>query len=229
MVSCIFTLTEDLDAEFPAVAARRLGLNHVPLLCASEVPVPGSLPQVIRVLVHYYASEQPRAPPRVPRRRPRAPGRPRVGPVGGRLPIEFAQRIRRIPSYPVASGYDLGADMAMLASNESCFAPVPEVVAGGAGRDRGIQPLPGSVLSRLRSALAARYGVPADRIALGNGSCDILLAAGEALLEPGAEMVLCLAGVLRLPAPGGGVRGACDRGPPRRPGPPRPRARSRAR
>jgi chorismate mutase len=57
MVSCIFTLTEDLDAEFPAVAARRLGLDRVPLLCAREVPVPGSLPQVIRVLVHYYAPE----------------------------------------------------------------------------------------------------------------------------------------------------------------------------
>jgi chorismate mutase len=57
MVSCIFTLTGDLDAEFPAVAARRLGLDRVPLLCAREVPVPGSLPQVIRTLVHYYADE----------------------------------------------------------------------------------------------------------------------------------------------------------------------------
>ena len=55
MVSCIFTLTHDLDAEFPAVAARRLGLDRVPLLCAREVPVPGSLPRVIRTLVHYYA------------------------------------------------------------------------------------------------------------------------------------------------------------------------------
>jgi chorismate mutase len=61
MVSCIFTLTEDLDAEFPAVAARRLGLHHVPLLCAREVPVPGSLPRVIRVLVHYYAADGHRA------------------------------------------------------------------------------------------------------------------------------------------------------------------------
>jgi chorismate mutase len=58
MVSCIFTLTDDLDAEFPAVAARRLGLDRVPLLCTREVPVPGALPQVIRVLVHYYAGEE---------------------------------------------------------------------------------------------------------------------------------------------------------------------------
>jgi chorismate mutase len=55
MVSCIFTLTSDLDAQFPAVAARRLGLDRVPLLCAQEIPVPGALPAVIRVLVHYYA------------------------------------------------------------------------------------------------------------------------------------------------------------------------------
>ncbi len=58
MVSCIFTLTDDLDAEFPAVAARNLGLHRVPLLCAREVPVPGSLPRVIRVLVHYYAGDE---------------------------------------------------------------------------------------------------------------------------------------------------------------------------
>jgi len=57
MVSCIFTMTDDLDAEFPAVAARRLGLDTVSLLCAREVPVPGSLPRVIRALLHYYAPE----------------------------------------------------------------------------------------------------------------------------------------------------------------------------
>ena len=57
MVSCIFTLTDDLDAEFPAVAARNLGLDRVPLLCSREIPVPGSLPRVIRVMVHYYAAE----------------------------------------------------------------------------------------------------------------------------------------------------------------------------
>jgi chorismate mutase len=58
MVSCIFTLTDDLDAEFPAVAARRLGLDRVPLLCAREVPVPGSLQRVIRTMVHYYADDE---------------------------------------------------------------------------------------------------------------------------------------------------------------------------
>jgi chorismate mutase len=55
MVSCIFTSTHDLNAEFPAVAARKVVLEAVPLLCAREIDVPGAMPSVIRVLVHYYA------------------------------------------------------------------------------------------------------------------------------------------------------------------------------
>lgn len=58
LVSCIFTSTIDLNAQFPAVAARQLGLNRVPLLCATEIAVPGSLPQTIRLLVHYYAEPE---------------------------------------------------------------------------------------------------------------------------------------------------------------------------
>jgi chorismate mutase len=57
LVSCIFTCTEDLDAEFPAVAARRIGLNQVPLLCTREIPVPGALPRVIRLLMHCYPAD----------------------------------------------------------------------------------------------------------------------------------------------------------------------------
>ncbi len=57
VVSCIFTATNELTAEFPAVAARALGFESVPLLCARELDVPGSLPRVIRVLIHYYADD----------------------------------------------------------------------------------------------------------------------------------------------------------------------------
>jgi chorismate mutase len=60
LVSCIFTCTGDLNAEFPALAARRMGLSGVPLLCAREIEVPGSLPRVIRLLLHCYA--EPEAP-----------------------------------------------------------------------------------------------------------------------------------------------------------------------
>jgi chorismate mutase len=57
VVSCIFTVTDDLDAEFPARAAREIGFDRVPLLCAREIPVPGSMPRVIRVLIHYHAPD----------------------------------------------------------------------------------------------------------------------------------------------------------------------------
>ncbi|MCE3265358.1 MAG: aroH [Solirubrobacterales bacterium] len=56
IVSCIFTSTHDLNAEFPAVAARNLGLDKVPLLCGQEIDVPGSMRGVVRVLVHYYGA-----------------------------------------------------------------------------------------------------------------------------------------------------------------------------
>jgi len=103
--------------------------------------------------------------------------------------LEFASRISRIPVYPVASGYDLGADVAMLASNESYFEPLPEVVAAAQEAIGRSNRYPDPGYDPLRRALADRYELAADRIALGNGSCDILLAAGEALLEPGAEVV----------------------------------------
>ena len=60
MVSCIFTVTDDLNAEFPALAARHLGLDTVPLLCSREIPVPGSMPRVVRLMLHYYAEEDHR-------------------------------------------------------------------------------------------------------------------------------------------------------------------------
>jgi len=60
VVSCIFTTTTDLNAEFPAVAARNVGFDRVPLLCAQEIPVPRSAPRIIRVLIHYYAPEDHR-------------------------------------------------------------------------------------------------------------------------------------------------------------------------
>lgn len=57
IVSCIFTTTDDLDAEFPAVAAREMGLDRVPLLCAREIDVPGAMSSLVRVMVHYYGAQ----------------------------------------------------------------------------------------------------------------------------------------------------------------------------
>jgi chorismate mutase len=52
LISVIFTTTPDLTAEFPAYAARAIGITDVPLLCASEIDVPGAMPRVIRLLAH---------------------------------------------------------------------------------------------------------------------------------------------------------------------------------
>ena len=105
------------------------------------------------------------------------------------MPSEFAERIRRIPVYPAADGYALPGDVALLASNETPFAPMPAVLDAVAAALARVNRYPDPANSALRAALSDRTGVPAHRIAIGNGSCDILLAAGEALLEPGAEVV----------------------------------------
>ena len=59
VVSAIFTTTADLKSTFPAEAARRLGMGQVPLLCAQEIPVPGSMPRCIRVLIHANTDRAP--------------------------------------------------------------------------------------------------------------------------------------------------------------------------
>src|SRR3954447_13653489 len=105
------------------------------------------------------------------------------------MPMEFAERIRRIPVYPAADGYSLGPEVALLASNESPFRPLPEVVEAASRALTAVNRYPDPSDGALRRALSERYGVPVPRIAVGNGSCDVLLAAGEALLEPGAELV----------------------------------------
>jgi chorismate mutase len=53
VASAIFTVTDDLTSTFPAQGARQMGWGLVPMMCAREIPVPGSLPRVIRVLVHW--------------------------------------------------------------------------------------------------------------------------------------------------------------------------------
>jgi chorismate mutase len=59
IVDVIFTATEDLTAEFPAAAARHIGLTHVPLLCARELSIADGAPRCIRVLMHFYTRKHP--------------------------------------------------------------------------------------------------------------------------------------------------------------------------
>jgi histidinol-phosphate aminotransferase len=105
------------------------------------------------------------------------------------MAIEFGEKTRRIPVYPVAGGYDLGADVAMLASNEAPFGPAETVIAAAARTLAGANRYPDPSYRPLREALASRYGLEPQNIALGNGSCELLLAGGDALLEPGAELI----------------------------------------
>ena len=110
-------------------------------------------------------------------------------PHNRRMALEFSAAVRRIPTYPVASAYAQDGPLVMLASNESPYPPIAEVVAAASAVLAGVNRYPDPSYADLRGALSDRYGVPVERIAVGNGSCDILLAAGEALLEPGAELV----------------------------------------
>jgi histidinol-phosphate aminotransferase len=105
------------------------------------------------------------------------------------MALEFSQRVRRIPVYPVAGGYAQQEPLVRLASNESPYAPLPAVREAIERALGTLNRYPDPSNSLLRQKLSDRYGVPGSRIAIGNGSCDILLAAGEALLEPGAELV----------------------------------------
>jgi histidinol-phosphate aminotransferase len=105
------------------------------------------------------------------------------------MSLEFASKVRRIPVYPAAEAYGLDGPVALLASNESPYPPIPAVQEAAAKALTGLNRYPDPTNSALRRRLSDRHGVPPQRIAIGNGSCDVLLAAGEALLEPGAELV----------------------------------------
>jgi histidinol-phosphate aminotransferase len=105
------------------------------------------------------------------------------------MAIEFGEKVRRIPVYPAAEGYGFDGPVAKLASNESPYPPVPAVIEAVTKALSGVNRYPDPTNAALRKRLSDLHGVPAQRIAIGNGSCDILLAAGDALLEPGAELV----------------------------------------
>ena len=74
IISILFTATPDVTSMFPATALREIGFGAVPLLCAAEIAVPGSMPLCIRVLLHVSHGTVPGGhAPRLPPRRPRAP------------------------------------------------------------------------------------------------------------------------------------------------------------
>lgn len=58
LITIIFTATPDITSDFPAAAARRMGISDIPLLCATEIDVKGAIPMVIRVLMHIYTDRE---------------------------------------------------------------------------------------------------------------------------------------------------------------------------
>src|SRR5690349_5804023 len=111
------------------------------------------------------------------------------------MTITFAEKLARMPGYQagvptgqapeaIASG-----NIAQLASNESPFPPHPKVIEAIQQTAAAMNRYPDPDATLLRRRLAERYETEPARVAVGNGSCEILLAAAEALCEPGAEIV----------------------------------------
>ncbi len=103
--------------------------------------------------------------------------------------IEFNARLEQIPAYPAASTYEFDGELTKLASNETPWPPNAAVIEAIRDTTGSLNRYPDPTATRLRTALAERHDVAPERIAVGNGSCEILLAAAEAMLEPGAEAV----------------------------------------
>jgi histidinol-phosphate aminotransferase len=103
--------------------------------------------------------------------------------------IEFNRHIEEIPVYPAASTYAFEGELVKLASNETPYAPHPQVLEAVEAQLRTLNRYPDPEKSLLRRRISERTGVPIGNVAVGNGSCEILLAAAAAMLEPGAEIV----------------------------------------
>jgi histidinol-phosphate aminotransferase len=103
--------------------------------------------------------------------------------------IEYNRRLEAIPVYPAADSYDFEGDLVKLASNETPWSPIPAVIEKAQAQLANLNRYPDPEKSGLRQSIADRCDISPARVAVGNGSCEILLAAAEALLEPGAELV----------------------------------------
>ncbi len=111
------------------------------------------------------------------------------------MAIRISNRIAAIPHYEpgltmaeVMSAYDLGS-VVKLASNESPFTPLPAVEQAICDQMDGLNRYPDAAARDLRAALADRHAVDTSQVAVGNGSCELIVHAGAALLEPGTTVI----------------------------------------
>lgn len=196
IASIVFTTSPDLNAAFPAEAARALGLQDVPLLGAGEVAVPGSLPRCIRVLVHVNTAvaqsdirhvylrdaqklrpdwansapglEQPRPRPETVRIQPYVPG----------MSVEDARR-----------QFGFKGSFVKLASNENPLGPSPAAVAAAGEALARAHTYPDGAHRRLRQRLGEKWGLSPDSFIVGNGSDGVIKMIGETYLQPGDDIV----------------------------------------
>lgn len=105
------------------------------------------------------------------------------------MTLEFTNKVREIPVYPAAATYEFHGDLVKLSSNETPWSPHPAVLDAVQGALRNLNRYPDPSNAVLRRRIADLCEVGPQRVAVGNGSCELLLAAAEALLEPGAEIV----------------------------------------
>ncbi len=111
------------------------------------------------------------------------------------MTVTFAQKLARLPHYEAGLAHDAAKerfgveDVVKLASNESPWGPHPAVIDAVARAAAGSNRYPEQFSPTLRSRIAERHETEGGKIAVGNGSCELLLAASEALCEPGAEIV----------------------------------------
>ena len=105
------------------------------------------------------------------------------------MTLEFTSKVREIPIYPAAATYEFNGELVKLSSNETPWSPHPAVMEAVESCLRTLNRYPDPANTVLRHTLAERFEVGVERVAVGNGSCEILLAAAQVLLEPGAEIV----------------------------------------
>jgi histidinol-phosphate aminotransferase len=103
--------------------------------------------------------------------------------------IEFNDKVGRIPVYPAAKTWEHEGELIELASNETPWGPPAAVVGALQGQIERLNRYPDPGKTLLRQRIADRCEMPISRVTVGNGSCEILMSAADALLEPGAELI----------------------------------------
>lgn len=201
IVGIVFTVSSDLNAAFPAEAARGLGLHDVPLICAQEIDVPGSLPRCIRVFMQMNSTRSQRSIRHLYLREARSL-RPDL--TNGAFPPAAAAALApkpraaalRIEPYVPGKSVEQArrelqfeGEFIKLASNENPIGPSPRAVRAVADAAAQMHTYPDGAYVELRNALSAYWDLSPEQFIVGNGSDAVIKMIGEAYLQPGDDIV----------------------------------------